>query len=138
MQISGYSLVIQARDSGTPPLSSSVTVNVDISDVNDNSPVFTPANYTAVIQVSLSCTSKTSLIFKIQKHLVSLKQLLMIYLPKMYQIILLKGKYKHSFSSYLLSFCLLRLLNFSIHHTFYSISVLHQEMLSGLKNSELG
>uniref|UniRef100_A0A8C9FGK3 FAT atypical cadherin 3 n=1 Tax=Pavo cristatus TaxID=9049 RepID=A0A8C9FGK3_PAVCR len=49
-RISGYSLVIQARDSGTPPLSSSVTVNVDISDVNDNSPVFTPANYTAVIQ----------------------------------------------------------------------------------------
>ncbi|NWH56854.1 FAT3 protein, partial [Geococcyx californianus] len=48
--ISGYSLVIQARDSGTPALSSSVTVNVDISDVNDNSPVFTPANYTAVIQ----------------------------------------------------------------------------------------
>ncbi|XP_009578552.1 PREDICTED: protocadherin Fat 3-like [Fulmarus glacialis] len=49
-RISGYSLVIQARDSGIPPLSSSVTVNVDISDVNDNSPVFTPANYTAVIQ----------------------------------------------------------------------------------------
>lgn len=53
LQVSGYSLVIQARDSGTPPLSASVTVNVDISDVNDNSPVFTPANYTAVIQVSL-------------------------------------------------------------------------------------
>nr|XP_028581876.1 protocadherin Fat 3 isoform X4 [Podarcis muralis] len=49
-RVSGYSLVIQARDSGTPPLSASVTVNVDISDVNDNSPVFTPANYTAVIQ----------------------------------------------------------------------------------------
>ncbi|KAJ6664914.1 hypothetical protein lerEdw1_005886, partial [Lerista edwardsae] len=49
-RVSGYSLVIQARDSGTPPLSASVMVNVDISDVNDNSPVFTPANYTAVIQ----------------------------------------------------------------------------------------
>nr|XP_006112264.1 protocadherin Fat 3 isoform X1 [Pelodiscus sinensis]XP_006112265.1 protocadherin Fat 3 isoform X1 [Pelodiscus sinensis]XP_025044455.1 protocadherin Fat 3 isoform X1 [Pelodiscus sinensis]XP_025044460.1 protocadherin Fat 3 isoform X1 [Pelodiscus sinensis] len=49
-RVSGYSLVIQARDSGIPPLSSSVTVNIDISDVNDNSPVFTPANYTAVIQ----------------------------------------------------------------------------------------
>ncbi|XP_030415053.1 LOW QUALITY PROTEIN: protocadherin Fat 3 [Gopherus evgoodei] len=49
-KVSGYSLVIQARDSGIPPLSSSVTVNIDISDVNDNSPVFTPANYTAVIQ----------------------------------------------------------------------------------------
>ncbi|XP_074840113.1 protocadherin Fat 3 isoform X2 [Carettochelys insculpta] len=49
-RVSGYSLVIQASDSGNPPLSSSVTVNIDISDVNDNSPVFTPANYTAVIQ----------------------------------------------------------------------------------------
>ncbi|KYO28523.1 hypothetical protein Y1Q_0005325 [Alligator mississippiensis] len=49
-RVSGYSLVIQARDSGVPPLSSSVTVNVDISDVNDNGPLFTPANYTAVIQ----------------------------------------------------------------------------------------
>ncbi|XP_075054823.1 protocadherin Fat 3 isoform X5 [Mixophyes fleayi] len=49
-QVSGYSLLIQARDSGFPPQSSTVTVNVDISDVNDNSPQFTPANYTAVIQ----------------------------------------------------------------------------------------
>ncbi|XP_070605725.1 protocadherin Fat 3 isoform X1 [Erythrolamprus reginae] len=49
-RVSGYSLVVQAQDSGNPPLSATVTVNVDISDVNDNSPVFTPANYTAVIQ----------------------------------------------------------------------------------------
>ncbi|XP_060090931.1 protocadherin Fat 3 isoform X1 [Heteronotia binoei] len=49
-RVSGYSLAIQARDSGIPSLSASVTVNVDISDVNDNSPIFTPANYTAVIQ----------------------------------------------------------------------------------------
>ncbi|XP_043928134.1 protocadherin Fat 3 isoform X2 [Protopterus annectens] len=49
-KVSGYSLVVQAKDSGSPPMSSTVTVNVDISDVNDNSPSFTPANYTAVIQ----------------------------------------------------------------------------------------
>ncbi|XP_077154662.1 protocadherin Fat 3 isoform X5 [Ranitomeya variabilis] len=49
-RVSGYSLLIQARDSGFPPLSSTVTVNIDISDVNDNSPQFTPANYSAVIQ----------------------------------------------------------------------------------------
>ncbi|XP_062983238.1 protocadherin Fat 3 isoform X3 [Elgaria multicarinata webbii] len=49
-RVSGYSLVIQARDSGMPALTASVTVTVDISDVNDNSPVFTPANYTVVIQ----------------------------------------------------------------------------------------
>ncbi|KAL7983248.1 hypothetical protein Chor_000124 [Crotalus horridus] len=50
LQVSGYSLVVQAQDSGKPPLTATVTVNVDISDVNDNSPVFTPANYTAVVQ----------------------------------------------------------------------------------------
>ncbi|XP_053564600.1 protocadherin Fat 3 isoform X2 [Bombina bombina] len=49
-RVSGYSLLIEARDSGVPPMSSSVTVNIDISDVNDNSPQFTPANYSAVIQ----------------------------------------------------------------------------------------
>ena len=51
-QVSGYSLLVQAVDSGIPAMSSTATVNIDISDVNDNSPVFTPANYTAVIQVS--------------------------------------------------------------------------------------
>ncbi|XP_069495463.1 protocadherin Fat 3 isoform X2 [Ambystoma mexicanum] len=49
-RVSGYSLLIQARDSGIPPLSSTVTVNIDISDVNDNSPLFTPINQTAVVQ----------------------------------------------------------------------------------------
>ncbi|KAM7338028.1 hypothetical protein ACRRTK_004147 [Alexandromys fortis] len=49
-RVSGYSLLIQAVDSGIPAMSSTTTVNIDISDVNDNSPVFTPANYTAVIQ----------------------------------------------------------------------------------------
>ncbi|TKC48871.1 hypothetical protein EI555_004782, partial [Monodon monoceros] len=49
-RVSGYSLLIQAVDSGIPAMSSTATVNIDISDVNDNSPVFTPANYTAVIQ----------------------------------------------------------------------------------------
>ncbi|KAB1272052.1 Protocadherin Fat 3, partial [Camelus dromedarius] len=49
-RVSGYSLIVQAVDSGIPAMSSTATVNIDISDVNDNSPVFTPANYTAVIQ----------------------------------------------------------------------------------------
>ncbi|XP_030883642.1 protocadherin Fat 3 isoform X3 [Leptonychotes weddellii] len=49
-RVSGYSLLVQAVDSGIPAMSSTATVNIDISDVNDNSPVFTPANYTAVIQ----------------------------------------------------------------------------------------
>ncbi|KAG8522372.1 LOW QUALITY PROTEIN: Protocadherin Fat 3, partial [Galemys pyrenaicus] len=50
LQVSGYSLLVQAVDSGLPTLSATTTVNIDIADVNDNSPVFTPANYSAVIQ----------------------------------------------------------------------------------------
>lgn len=42
----------------------------------------------------------------------------MIYLPKIYQVILFKGKYKHILLNSLVSFCLLRLFNLSIHHTF--------------------
>uniref|UniRef100_A0A665TWY8 FAT atypical cadherin 3b n=1 Tax=Echeneis naucrates TaxID=173247 RepID=A0A665TWY8_ECHNA len=50
--VSKYSLSVQAFDSGSPAMSSTVTVNIDISDVNDNPPVFTPANSTAVIQLN--------------------------------------------------------------------------------------
>uniref|UniRef100_A0A672KD99 Protocadherin Fat 3-like n=1 Tax=Sinocyclocheilus grahami TaxID=75366 RepID=A0A672KD99_SINGR len=48
--MAGYSLSVRALDSGTPAMSSTVQVNIDISDVNDNPPSFTPANHTAVIQ----------------------------------------------------------------------------------------
>uniref|UniRef100_A0A4W6FZ14 FAT atypical cadherin 3 n=1 Tax=Lates calcarifer TaxID=8187 RepID=A0A4W6FZ14_LATCA len=50
--VSRYSLSVQAFDSGSPAMSSTVTVNIDISDVNDNPPVFNPANSTAVIQLN--------------------------------------------------------------------------------------
>ncbi|XP_041947685.1 protocadherin Fat 3 isoform X2 [Alosa sapidissima] len=49
--VSSYSLAVQAFDSGSPAMSSTVTINVEISDVNDNPPVFSPANATAVIQL---------------------------------------------------------------------------------------
>uniref|UniRef100_A0A3P8YCB2 FAT atypical cadherin 3a n=1 Tax=Esox lucius TaxID=8010 RepID=A0A3P8YCB2_ESOLU len=49
-EVSGYSLVVRALDSGAPPMSSTVTVNIDISDINDNPPTFSPANLTTVIQ----------------------------------------------------------------------------------------
>uniref|UniRef100_A0A8C7JFI7 FAT atypical cadherin 3a n=1 Tax=Oncorhynchus kisutch TaxID=8019 RepID=A0A8C7JFI7_ONCKI len=48
--VSGYSLAVRALDSGVPPMSSTVMVNIDISDINDSPPTFTPANLTTVIQ----------------------------------------------------------------------------------------
>lgn len=51
-QTSGYTLTVLASDSGVPPLSSSSTINVDISDVNDNPPLFSQANYSLIIQVN--------------------------------------------------------------------------------------
>uniref|UniRef100_A0A8C2Z7U2 FAT atypical cadherin 3 n=1 Tax=Cyclopterus lumpus TaxID=8103 RepID=A0A8C2Z7U2_CYCLU len=52
--VSRYTLSVQAFDSGSPAMSSTVTLNIDISDVNDNPPVFTPPNSSAVIQVTVS------------------------------------------------------------------------------------
>jgi protocadherin Fat 1/2/3 len=43
-------LEIQAVDRGTPVLSTSVLVNVNIEDANDNSPIFAEGNYTVYVQ----------------------------------------------------------------------------------------
>ncbi|XP_055537242.1 fat-like cadherin-related tumor suppressor homolog isoform X2 [Wyeomyia smithii] len=48
--ISNYVLDVQARDNGVPTLTAYVLVNIEISDANDNPPVFTLPNYTAVVQ----------------------------------------------------------------------------------------
>uniref|UniRef100_A0A665TAV5 FAT atypical cadherin 3a n=1 Tax=Echeneis naucrates TaxID=173247 RepID=A0A665TAV5_ECHNA len=48
--VPSYSLAIRALDGGAPPMSSTVMVNIDISDINDNPPMFSPANLTTVIQ----------------------------------------------------------------------------------------
>ncbi|XP_056910340.1 protocadherin Fat 3 isoform X4 [Takifugu flavidus] len=50
--VSRYSLSVQAFDSGSPAMSSTVTLNIDLSDVNDNPPAFTPPNSTAIIQLN--------------------------------------------------------------------------------------
>lgn len=50
--LSSYVLEVEAVDGGIPPLSSITLVNVKISDVNDNPPIFSERNYTAVVQVT--------------------------------------------------------------------------------------
>lgn len=48
--ISGYTLTIQASDNGSPPRVNTTTVNIDVSDVNDNAPLFSQGNYSIIIQ----------------------------------------------------------------------------------------
>uniref|UniRef100_A0A8C1V428 FAT atypical cadherin 3b n=1 Tax=Cyprinus carpio TaxID=7962 RepID=A0A8C1V428_CYPCA len=50
--VSSYSLSVQAFDSGSPAKSTTVNVNIEIADVNDNPPIFSPANASAVIQLN--------------------------------------------------------------------------------------
>uniref|UniRef100_A0A3B1ITV3 FAT atypical cadherin 1a n=1 Tax=Astyanax mexicanus TaxID=7994 RepID=A0A3B1ITV3_ASTMX len=47
---SGYTLTVTASDGGTPVRSSSATINIDVSDVNDNPPLFSQSNYSIIIQ----------------------------------------------------------------------------------------
>lgn len=49
--ISSYVLEILAKDNGVPVLSRQTLLNIEISDANDNPPLFSQTNYTAVIQV---------------------------------------------------------------------------------------
>lgn len=49
--VSSYVLEILAKDNGLPVLSRQTLLNVEISDANDNPPLFSQSNYTAIIQV---------------------------------------------------------------------------------------
>uniref|UniRef100_A0A669CPH2 Cadherin domain-containing protein n=1 Tax=Oreochromis niloticus TaxID=8128 RepID=A0A669CPH2_ORENI len=46
---SDYNITVTCSDEGVPPLSSSVTLTLQISDVNDNAPVFERSSYEAYI-----------------------------------------------------------------------------------------
>lgn len=46
---SRYTLTVEVRDSGTPSLSSTATLDISILDLNDNSPVFTRSSDTVEI-----------------------------------------------------------------------------------------
>ncbi|XP_060765541.1 protocadherin beta-16-like [Neoarius graeffei] len=44
-----YNITITATDGGSPPLSSSMTIHLTVSDINDNPPVFEQQSYTAYV-----------------------------------------------------------------------------------------
>lgn len=55
-----HTLVIAATDSGTPKLSSNMTLIVEVQDVNDNPPVFQSSEYSVSILESLPINSQVS------------------------------------------------------------------------------
>ncbi|XP_072006241.1 protocadherin gamma-B1-like [Engystomops pustulosus] len=48
-KISSYNITIQASDKGSPEMTSRKVIRLDVSDVNDNAPVFEKLTYTAFI-----------------------------------------------------------------------------------------
>ncbi|XP_076994085.1 protocadherin alpha-10-like [Tamandua tetradactyla] len=48
--VSAYALVVTARDGGSPPLSASASVSVEVADVNDNAPAFAQPEYTVFVK----------------------------------------------------------------------------------------
>ena len=53
-----YTLIVQASDKGSPPLTETVSVNVTILDVNDNKPVFSENPFTATVSENLPVGSR--------------------------------------------------------------------------------
>uniref|UniRef100_A0A673G7G9 Cadherin domain-containing protein n=1 Tax=Sinocyclocheilus rhinocerous TaxID=307959 RepID=A0A673G7G9_9TELE len=49
-RVSDYNISVTCADEGVPSLSSSVTLSLQISDVNDNAPVFDKSSYEASVQ----------------------------------------------------------------------------------------
>ncbi|XP_038157788.1 protocadherin gamma-A12-like [Cyprinodon tularosa] len=48
-QVSYYNITITATDEGSPPLSSSKTLQLSVADINDNPPVFEEQSYSAYV-----------------------------------------------------------------------------------------
>ncbi|XP_015743999.2 protocadherin alpha-5-like [Python bivittatus] len=49
-QVAEYKILVTVQDQGIPPLSSSISLFVPISDLNDNSPAFTQPSYTVFVK----------------------------------------------------------------------------------------
>lgn len=53
-----HSLIVTATDSGVPPLSSNLTILVEVQDVNDNPPVFERTEYQIKVLESMPVNSQ--------------------------------------------------------------------------------
>ncbi|KAK9403733.1 protocadherin alpha-8-like [Crotalus adamanteus] len=49
-EVAEYRMVVTVEDQGVPPLSSSISLLVPISDINDNAPAFTQPSYTVFVK----------------------------------------------------------------------------------------
>ncbi|XP_032076323.1 protocadherin alpha-5-like [Thamnophis elegans] len=49
-QVAEYRMIVTVEDQGVPPLSSSLTLLVSLSDINDNAPAFTQSFYTVFVK----------------------------------------------------------------------------------------
>jgi protocadherin-16/23 len=55
-----HTLIVTASDSGEPPLSSNLTIFVEVQDVNDNLPIFERNEYTIKVMESTPINSQAS------------------------------------------------------------------------------
>lgn len=56
-----HTLVISAKDGGSPSLSANLTLSVDVQDVNDNPPVFEHDAYSASVLESEALNTKVKI-----------------------------------------------------------------------------
>ena len=62
-----HSVLLVATDAGSPPLSTNLTVNVDVQDVNDNAPVFERDSYSVAVSESKPIGSQVNF-FQLTLH----------------------------------------------------------------------
>lgn len=72
-----YYITIEATDGGSPPLSDMATVNINLTDVNDNRPVFSQDIYTAVVSEDTEL-GKTVMAVKIHTHYLEGQKVLVV------------------------------------------------------------
>lgn len=60
-----YSLVVRASDGGTPSLSSTSLVDINIADLNDNAPVFTPTDFTVSLSEDVTVGTTVTTVYAV-------------------------------------------------------------------------